>query len=986
MPSIDFASRIARGGGGGDSGGGGSDNAPATVSVPSQDKNEALKVAEDLNKQYANQNVNYVRGYDANTGEVRVVNVGPQSEDRSEPAPVPTVPTTPVVPVEPEPTPVEPTPEPAPVAPPTYTGPDFTTPSPVVAPTDQTPDAIPTDVSQDVVTIDVPQPTYTSEQPPNRRREIIDAIDRREGMVIQRPTATQPSTGTFSVPTATAGLSAVPDQVTVRPQYTGTTMANLTSPSQGVQGVQQVPYMNNLGQTLTVTEVNGTPITYVPPGYIRATDQQAQMQAGNVSATQAAQATPTVGSGAATLGAALNMTPSLFGMAEGGSVQDTNLDNMYRMATKFLGYSGPKTRESLSAFRNSSPSISAKMRGYDSAMARGGLMTKGYQEGGVVAALSSPVATTLRPNMPGFVSADGVGDRPPSVVFPGTDSQGNLLGQASAPVTPLTTENLAQMQASAVQQTMQPRQATIQQLVPQAADFIAPTAGQTAPVAPMAEAATLGRVQLAQPVAPIAAAQVTPATAADAVQQMTAATQAAQGAVSPQAQVQAAQQMQSSVTGLEAAQGTAIMMTNPVQREIQAGELISGVADAEKAAVFTEQVQAAQATPSKQATVQGQLEGLMAQFEGGTTPAWAAGAMRTATATLAARGLGASSLAGQAVIQATMEAALPIAQIDAQTQASFEAQNLSNRQQRAMLAAQQRAEFLGLEFNQAFQARVANSSRIGDIANMNFTAEQQVALENSRAANTVNLQNLNNRQAKVMAEAAALSQLDMANLSNRQQSAVQNAQNFMQMDLTNLSNEQQTEMFKAQQNIQALFTDQAAENAAQQINAASENQTNQFFATLSSQTSQFNATQTNAIEQFNVNSVNALRRFNSEVQQQRDLFNAQNGLVIAQANAQWRQNLATINNAAINESNREFAQTMNSLTAKNMDAIWQRERDIMSYAVQTANNNADRATEILKQKLANDASLSIEDSKKTSALMEVGGAVARDIIGGIIGF
>jgi hypothetical protein len=81
----------------------------------------------------------------------------------------------------------------------------------------------------------------------------------------------------------------------------------------------------------------------------------------------------------------------------------------------------------------------------------------------------------------------------------------------------------------------------------------------------------------------------------------------------------------------------------------------------------------------------------MAQFEGGDTPAWAAGAMRTATAAMAARGLGASSLAGQAVVQAAMESALPIAAADAQTVAQFEVQNLSNRQQRAMLAAQQRA-------------------------------------------------------------------------------------------------------------------------------------------------------------------------------------------------------------------------------------------------------------------------------------------------------
>ena len=47
----------------------------------------------------------------------------------------------------------------------------------------------------------------------------------------------------------------------------------------------------------------------------------------------------------------------------------------------------------------------------------------------------------------------------------------------------------------------------------------------------------------------------------------------------------------------------------------------------------------------------------MQQFEGGNTPAWAAGSMRAATATLAARGLGASSLAGQAIVQAAMEAA-----------------------------------------------------------------------------------------------------------------------------------------------------------------------------------------------------------------------------------------------------------------------------------------------------------------------------------------
>ena len=104
-----------------------------------------------------------------------------------------------------------------------------------------------------------------------------------------------------------------------------------------------------------------------------------------------------------------------------------------------------------------------------------------------------------------------------------------------------------------------------------------------------------------------------------------------------------------------------------------------------------------------------------------------------------------------------MEAALPIAQADAsKVLHSLKAQNLSNRQQAAMLAAQQRAKFLGQEFDQAFQTKVQNAARIADIANQNFTAEQQVQLENSRAANTMNLQNLSNTQALVMAEAAAL--------------------------------------------------------------------------------------------------------------------------------------------------------------------------------------------------------------------------------------
>ena len=79
------------------------------------------------------------------------------------------------------------------------------------------------------------------------------------------------------------------------------------------------------------------------------------------------------------------------------------------------------------------------------------------------------------------------------------------------------------------------------------------------------------------------------------------------------------------------------------------------------------------------------------------------------------------------------------------------------------------------------------------------------------------------------------------------------------MDLANLENEQATTLFKSQAQIQALFTDQAADNAAKQFNATSQNQTDQFFASLKTQVSQFNASQQNAVKQFNADAKKPLR-------------------------------------------------------------------------------------------------------------------------------
>jgi len=424
-------------------------------------------------------------------------------------------------------------------------------------------------------------------------------------------------------------------------------------------------------------------------------------------------------------------------------------------------------------------------------------------------------------------------------------------------------------------------------------------------------------------------------------------------------------------------EGESVDVAELEKRKEEIGERVNPVANAASAAKFTEEIQAATATPSEKATVKGQLEGLMQDFEGGNTPPWAAGAMRNVASQMAQRGLSTSSIAGQALVQAAMESSIPIAMADAQTVAGFEMANLSNRQARALQSAEQRAAFLGQEFDQGFQAKVMNAAKVSDIANMNFTAEQTIAIENSRAANTMELSNLSNKQGLIMAEAAALSNLDMADLNNRQQAQVENAKTFLAADMANLSNKQQVELFKGQERSKALFSDQAAENAALQFNATSQNQADQFFVNLKTQNNQFNDTQKNAIEQFNSGEANAMSKFNTEIRNQRDQFNANNALVIAQSNVGWRREIATANTAATNRANEINATNILDISNQGYSNLWQEHGDLMEWAWTSSDNERDRQNAITLSHLA-------ADQSRTQAEMEADLA-ASNAMGDFVG-
>ena len=247
-------------------------------------------------------------------------------------------------------------------------------------------------------------------------------------------------------------------------------------------------------------------------------------------------------------------------------------------------------------------------------------------------------------------------------------------------------------------------------------------------------------------------------------------------------------------------------------------------------------VTAQQEQVDTQSTVQGQLASLTAQFDGGEIPSWAAPSIRLAEQRLAARGMGASTMAGEAILNAAMEAATPIAAADAQTFAAFQQANLNNRQQAEVLNSQQTLQL--------------------DIQNLNN--EQQTRVFNS--------------QQRVQA------------LFN-DQSAVNSSKQF------NASSEQQNDQFFA-----GLFNETSKFNAQQQnaiaqFNAGQTNTMSQFNANLENQREQFNTKNSILIDQSNAVWRRQINTQNTALQNAANQMNVMNRFNMSQTalNNRWQQ-------------------------------------------------------------------------------------------------
>ena len=254
------------------------------------------------------------------------------------------------------------------------------------------------------------------------------------------------------------------------------------------------------------------------------------------------------------------------------------------------------------------------------------------------------------------------------------------------------------------------------------------------------------------------------------------------------------------------------------------------------------EVQAAIAALPQEALVSVQLENLLAGIDEGTTPAWARPAVQLVESRLNARGLSVSTVGRDALFNAIIQTALPIAQSNATALQQRANQNLSNEQQANLQ-----------QSNQEMQLRLTN------VANRQTSESQSAQL-----AQQINLTQGQMTQQTVLTEAQQQQQVRLQSLQNEQQAAMANLGNDQQIELANLQVEAQrlganqsavNQQRLAEMQVAANFLQKNSEFVQQMelANLSSEQQMRLAFLTAKNQAESQNLTAAQQTELANLN-------------------------------------------------------------------------------------------------------------------------------------
>ena len=222
-----------------------------------------------------------------------------------------------------------------------------------------------------------------------------------------------------------------------------------------------------------------------------------------------------------------------------------------------------------------------------------------------------------------------------------------------------------------------------------------------------------------------------------------------------------------------------------------------------------------------------------------------------------ARGMGASSMASAAMMQALMESGIPIATADANSYAKVQLNNLNNKQQTAL----------------------QNAATYAAMDKANLNARLTAAVTNAQSLLAVDTANLNASQAT---DALNYNALTTALLTD---TAAEN----LKLSI-NAKNEQQSEEFFAELGSQIETANANRTVAVNQFNGET-NAMNQFNTTVDDARDKFDATMSFAIDQSNVNWRRSVNTADTAVANETNRINTQNlyNMTTTALNALWQK-------------------------------------------------------------------------------------------------
>ena len=448
------------------------------------------------------------------------------------------------------------------------------------------------------------------------------------------------------------------------------------------------------------------------------------------------------------------------------------------------------------------------------------------------------------------------------------------------------------------------------------------------------------------------------------------------GVISPQAMATAAQ-----------AAGTSLARITRAKKQLRTAglseESITSLGDNPQAleaklTTFTEQERGIVEGLPTEALVTTQLDTLLKGMEEGNIPSWAAPAVASVEQMLASRGLEASSVGRDNLINSIIQSAIPLAQANAtalQSSISLDRQLIAQEEKNNAALRQ--------------QVSIQNAQNVFNMDMAQFTANQQRAVNNSKFLQTVSLTEASNNQQATIQNAVLAASINQQEATLTEKLVSSNAANFLKMDLTNLSNRQQSNMLSTQSEQQRLLSNQSAVNSMNQFNAKNQNQVDQFMINLSAQIeqnnvnraaqmNQFNAAASNAaaardagrlvdVDKFNTQMAASIEQYNANQKFAREEFNAKNAMQIEQSNAIWRREANKIDTAAQNAINARNAQNAFAMSQSAQAQLWQELRDEFDQIFKASDNTEQRKTQIAVAGLGNQH-LNAADSSATSKL------------------